>query len=502
MAFFTVETLLLILISAYFFYCYITRKFDFWKSRGVKGPKPIPFFGNTKDVSRAKLSMGSYFQDIYNEYIDEKMIGIFEGHVPGLVLRDPDLIKDVIIKDFSVFSARPVFYNEKIEPLSQHLFAVKPSTWRPLRTKLSPAFTSGKLKNMLKLKLECLEYLQRNLDAIVKKGEPIDCEDITTRFALDVIGTCAFGLTSEAVNDDKNLFRRMSRKVFRNDLKTYLRLRVGQIPWLYNIIGRLFADKDVEDFFIRFTIDVLEYRQQHNVRRDDIIDILLDIKDQKKIDDLDITESFLASQSLAFLAGGYETTSKALSNAMYELALNQLIQEKLRREIKEVLESTDGKITYECIKNMKYLEAFIQETLRKYPPLMYLVRKSLEDYTFRGTDVTIPKNTKVFIPVYGIQKHPDNYPRPEVFDPERFTEKSIKSRHPMHFLPFGDGPRNCIAFRFALNEIKLYLIKIIQNYLVDVCDKTPPPPYPLNKSDEMLLKPDCKIFVKLVPIST
>lgn len=76
---------------------------------------------------------------------------------------------------------------------------------------------------------------------------------------------------------------------------------------------------------------------------------------------------------------------------------------------------------------------------------MYLVRGSLTNYTFSGTNVTISKGTKVFIPIYGIQHDPNIYPDPEVFNPDRFTDEVMKLRHPMYFLPFGDGPRNCIG---------------------------------------------------------
>lgn len=85
------------------------------------------------------------------------------------------------------------------------------------------------------------------------------------------------------------------------------------------------------------------------------------------------------------------------------------------------------------------------ETLRKYPPVLYLMRKTIASYTFDSMKVTIPKNQRVFIPVFGIHRDPDIYPEPEVFDPERFSEEVAQSRNPIFYLPFGDGPRNCIG---------------------------------------------------------
>ena len=87
----------------------------------------------------------------------------------------------------------------------------------------------------------------------------------------------------------------------------------------------------------------------------------------------------------------------------------------------------------------------LAETLRKFPILPMLNRQVLENYRFEGTKFTIPAKTKLLIPVYGIQNDPDIYPEPEKFDPERFDEDAVAARHPMSFLAFGDGPRNCVG---------------------------------------------------------
>lgn len=94
------------------------------------------------------------------------------------------------------------------------------------------------------------------------------------------------------------------------------------------------------------------------------------------------------------------------------------------------------------------------ETLRKYPPLAFIPRESVESYTFKNTKVSIPKRTKVWIPVYAFHHNPNIYPEPEKYNPERFDEQTKKMRHPMHYLPFGDGPRNCIGKYELINYIR------------------------------------------------
>jgi len=76
---------------------------------------------------------------------------------------------------------------------------------------------------------------------------------------------------------------------------------------------------------------------------------------------------------------------------------------------------------------------------------MYLTRRLTRDYTFEGTKITLRKKQEVIIPIYAIQNDPNIYPDPEVFDPERFSAENVKQRNSMYYLPFGDGPRNCIG---------------------------------------------------------
>ena len=83
--------------------------------------------------------------------------------------------------------------------------------------------------------------------------------------------------------------------------------------------------------------------------------------------------------------------------------------------------------------------------MRKYPPSFVYQRITSAPYTFAGTNVTIPAKMKVIIPVWAIHRDPEIYPDPLKFDPERFSEENENSRHPMNYLPFADGPHNCIG---------------------------------------------------------
>ncbi|XP_057324865.1 cytochrome P450 6B1-like [Microplitis mediator] len=457
--------ILILIITLHF---YFTRNYNFWKSRGVIGPKPLPIFGTIHDIIIGKRSIGTYAKEIYDNYPAEKFVGVYGGSKPILVLRDTELIKDVLIKHFNVFMDRGLGYNEKQEPLSAHLVSLDAKRWRLLRQNLSPMFTSCKLKNMFYLIAHESDRMVEQLSLF--DGKDIDIREITNKYTINVIGTCIFGLQ---IDNASNIFYEMGQRFFRKNLKNKMRFRLRTFaPFLFNLIGSWLTDWELQNFYINLTRENISYRKEKSINRHDFIDLMAKLKDESdKVDNMDITYPLIAAQLFAFMVGGYESSSITISNCIYELALNNDVQNKLREEINESFINTRGVITYDLLKEMNYLDKVFNETLRKYPPINFTMRVSSEKYTFSGTNLTIPKGVIIWIPIMGIQKDPKYYPNPELFDPERF-ENGKSKRPPMSYLPFGDGPRNCIGWRFGEIQVKIGLINFLKNFKVHVCEKT------------------------------
>ncbi|XP_014237778.1 cytochrome P450 6a2-like [Trichogramma pretiosum] len=483
-------------------YYYFVANFNFWRDQKVKGPKPLPFFGNVIDIMLGRSSLGDYLAKVYEEFKDEPLIGIFTRRTPVIIVKDPELIKDVLIKDFTTFADRGFTINPRVDPLSQHLFSLEPQRWRPLRHKLSPTFTSGKLKEMFYLLVECADHFEEYLEKQVERDSVIECREITAKFTTDVIGSCAFGLKMNALGEEESQFRTVGRKVFQINGMKFIKMRIREAaPWLLDMLPALFYDHEINDFFIESMRQTMEYRRKNNVKRADFVDLLMEIRDNpSKVGDIELDDILITAQAFVFFIAGFETSSTTISNALYELALNPSVQDKLRNEIRETLKSCDGQLKYETIKSMSYMDKVFNETLRKYPPVTTIMRQSMEPYTFSGTKVTIPARTRVWIPAYAIQRDPAIYPDPDTFDPERFSEENKKLRHSSFFLPFGDGPRNCIGMRFANFQSKVGLVKILKNYRVEVCDKTPIP-Y-VNNPKAFLLAPTGGIHLKFTKVAS
>lgn len=105
------------------------------------------------------------------------------------------------------------------------------------------------------------------------------------------------------------------------------------------------------------------------------------------------------------------------------MALNQDVQELLYKEIKDLVDEL-GEVDYDALISNKYLDAFVSETLRMFDPAMQMERKAGEDYVIKGTDIKIPKDGIVYIPIFAIHHDAEFYPQPEKFDPTRFLPEN------------------------------------------------------------------------------
>lgn len=173
-----------------------------------------------------------------------------------------------------------------------------------------------------------------------------------------------------------------------------------------------------------------------------------------------------------FFLGGYDTTSTTIALCCYNLALHLEAQEMLYNEIHDYLvEAEDDLISIEDVTKMAYLTAVINETLRLTPPTTVTEREASKDITLQsGTrTICIKKGDIVSIPIYSLHRNEDSFPDPESFKPERFLHSTFDKHS---FLPFGSGPRNCVAKSFALLEVKLALFHLVRRFRFTVCSKT------------------------------
>lgn len=177
--------LLVSFITLLIIYCASYRR-KYWARKKIISLKPSNFImGSTGDVLLKKMPLCNYHANMYERLAPHKYGGYYNFFTPVLVVRDPDIIKTIFTKDFNCFMDRGQPLDEK-NPLSQNLFNLKGEKWRILRAKLTPTFTSGKIKIMFNLMKECTAELIEMIDTSMEKEE-IEVREMMARSVCPII---------------------------------------------------------------------------------------------------------------------------------------------------------------------------------------------------------------------------------------------------------------------------------------------------------------------------
>ncbi|EZA62496.1 Cytochrome P450 6k1 [Ooceraea biroi] len=455
-------------------YLYMTRKFNYWKKKGVMEVKPIPFLGNFADF--LKKAPGYFIKDLYDQAKGAPYIGFYILDKPFLLIRDRELVKNILVKDFNYFSDRYASPGTQDRLGYSSLFFIKNPAWKALRTKLTPIFTSGKLKKMYELMEICGENLDTYLDSLKLegKGKEIEVKDLAAKFTTDIIGCTAYGLNVNSLNNPDAEFRKYGKMIFDYDnVRGYELFAVFFLPDLARMIGIKTFGKDSSAFLRKVFWETINHRMESGEKRNDLIDILIDLKKtygSQDIDGFKFDGDDLVAQAAVFFTGGFETASTTIAFTLYELTVHADIQSKLRKEIYDALEKTNGKITYDMVNKCYYYRRIFRT--KKNANAAFLDRIAVDTYKIPNSDLVLEKGMPVYISMLGMHFDPEYFPDPEKFDPERFSEENKRNRPPCVYFPFGEGPRICIGARLGLLQTKLGLIKILSKYELSPSERT------------------------------
>ncbi|CAG9789582.1 unnamed protein product [Diatraea saccharalis] len=453
-------------------YVLLKRNKQYWRKLNIVGPKPHLLFGNYKDVILRHITHFEFHEEVYKAYPKEKVVGLYRFNTPVLLLRDLDIIQHVFIRGFDSFINRGFEFGDN--DLNMNLAGSADDTWRMLRTRFSPIFTSGKLKNMVYLMERCGDKMLKELDSQKLSSMDLNVQEIALRYTSGAISACAFGIDMD--KPDEKLLK-LEKMLFKN----YFALELFYIcPNLLKKLGFNAVPKFISDYFHDLVKLVKTQRNNKPSGRKDFMDLILEMinlseikggqKNGNKDDEpkvLQITDELIAAQAMIFYAAGYDTTANTLSHMLYELAKHQDIQEKLYEEIKKTLEENNGELSLETLKQMSYMDQVFSETLRMYAIADVQRKVSAKSCRIPGVDINLKRDALMFVSIRGIHYDEEYYPEPYKFDPTRFSQEKVKSRHPCAYLPFGLGPRHCIGMRFAKIQSKVFLVKFLNNYKVE-----------------------------------
>lgn len=300
---------------------------------------------------------------------------------PELLLKDPEMIRQVLVKDFDHFVDRRKVQLHSEPIFNSMLSMLEGQEWKNVRSVMSPTFTTGKIRRMF----EHFNHCGGNLVEFVK-SKPVtspDSHDIVvkeaiSRYLVDIIGATAFGMETNSLKDENSVFYKMAKRQSEFSMLKMLKVIVAFLVPFLTRLGLKMSDPESLNFFEEICRTALKNREATKEKRDDFLQLMIETRrgelqmDDSELDSFEkdaqlnkgkgkvvLTDELITAQSMLFFLAGLDTTGSVLCFAPYFLALDPDIQKKLYDEVAEIMKEKDGQLDYDSINGMEYLDKFI-----------------------------------------------------------------------------------------------------------------------------------------------
>ncbi|KAK0161242.1 hypothetical protein PV327_009735 [Microctonus hyperodae] len=433
----------------------------------------LPSIERIKSVLKVARNYSGLLRDVYKAHPDKSMVGMFIINQPVLLVRDPDIIKEILQTKFNCFRAHRVL-NKELDPLlSKDPFFQNGDNWKISRGIFLMAFTSKKLRYLSRVVENISTMLIDNLDnqLIDKEYIEIEAKNFFADFTTNVGVNSLLGIENNYLVDMYvQTFRKMFDSIFEPSLIISLK---NNLDFFNPITGKLLktglVPSNINKQYQKIFNDIIEIRKQNASPKNDILEYIINY--EKKFMSNDVP-----AHAFAFIVESFETSSVTLSFLFYQLSQHQDIQQKVREEVFTVLEKFDNELNHDTIREMTYMDQVINESLRMFPTagrLMKICTEQIELSAANGERCSLTPGDVVTISLEGLHNDPKLWDNPDEFNPDRFDTNSMdyKLRHKFIFLPFGSGQRMCPGMRMGLLNVKIATATILQKFVIDSSPK-------------------------------
>ncbi|XP_032690305.1 cytochrome P450 4C1-like isoform X2 [Odontomachus brunneus] len=503
--------LIIVVIIAFAYHCCVHYSRDGRLINQIPGPKILPVLGNLLLFQKTREQLWCLLRTLSDQYgTTFRFWGLHYGVVS---IRHPDDIE--LILNNTKHIGKGQMYDLLRPWLNDGLLLSTGAKWHSRRKMLTPTFHFSILREFTNILTEEGKRMVQKLKDVGDMVE-VDIELFISEHTLNIICETAMGTSPHNLGTMQEKYRHKVHQL--GQLLIYRIVR----PWLFNDIIFALTPKGREQKKILqnlhgFTEKIIAERKMyhkrtnnkelHNIANNDpieidnaeihgirkkriaMLDLLISTSQENNLSDLDIRE-----EVDTFTFEGHDTTSMAICFTLLLLAEHKDIQDRVREEVKTVMQQCEGKLTMTSLQNLPYLERCLKESLRLYPSVYFITRITAEDVQLRDSYV-IPRGTITHLNIFDAHRDPNFWPNPDVFDPDRFLPEKIQKRHPYSYLPFSAGPRNCIGQRFAMLELKAIIALLVHNFYLE----------PINYLKDMrinidlVLRPN-NMKIKFVPI--
>ncbi|MEU9365755.1 cytochrome P450 [Streptomyces avermitilis] len=420
----------------------------------------------------------------------QQVMELMRRHGPALVRRlhgrdvtfvgELDLVADLADETRFAKAVGPALENVR-EFAADGLFTAynDEPNWAKAHDILMPAFALGSMRTYHPVMLRVAHRLIESWDRAGRDGQPVNIPDDMTRMTLDTIGLAGFGY-------DFGSFERAEPHPFVESMVRCLEwsmTRLSRTPGSDHAAADAAFRADAAHL-AQVVDDVITARATGDqAPAEDLLGLMLTARHPADGTTLDTAN--IRNQVITFLIAGHETTSGAMSFALYYLVKHPAVLQLVQREVDALWgDVADPEPTFDEIGRLTYTRQVLNESLRLWPTAAAFSRYARED-TLLGGRVPLRAGQAVTVLAPMLHRQPVWGDNPELFDPSRFTPEAEAARSPHAFKPFGTGERACIGRQFALHEATMLLAMLVHRYrLHDHAD------YRLTAKETLTLKPD------------
>ncbi|XP_075549779.1 cytochrome P450 4V2-like isoform X2 [Dermacentor variabilis] len=403
----------------------------------------------------------NYFNCMFKTIYDQEVTVAYYGPQPFLIATTPKAIEVLLTNSQNLNKA---FLYDMMKPWIGHgILMIEKDKWRSRRKVITPAFHFRVLDDYAPIMNRRAREMVRRLDAV-----GTDFFDV-----LPIVRLAAFGIlfeTALGVQIDEAEVKRMRLLEINDEIGASVIARMlNLVHWSDIIYSMSQASKDFKKnikFIHEYNRKIVKQRLAEykvgKVKADSkksFLDILLHMH----MVDGTLTEEEVRNEVTSIFIGGFETTASSIAYTLFLLGNHPEVQAKVHEEIDSIFAGDmERDVTIDDMKQLKYMECVVKESMRIYPPVPLIARNVDED--MQVGEYTVPRGAVAVAAIYFIQRHPKYYENPDTFLPERFLD--TKEKNPFLYIPFSGGFRNCIGQRFANLEDKILLTQIMRRFTV------------------------------------
>jgi cytochrome P450 len=376
------------------------------------------------------------------------------GPLLSHLVSHPDHVRRVLLDNARNYP-RSWHYGRTKVVVGEGLVTTEGAVWRRLRRMSQPAFHHDRIAALAGSMTDAIgAMLDRwRAHARVAPGEPVDVAAEFAGLTLRIVGRALLGI--DLIGEADRITRAVTTSL------EYLEYRIINllvippgVPTPRNLRARR-ALRELDDVIA----GILAGRRAEPGRvAGDLLAMLLAVRDEEAGEGL--TDRELRDQVITFIGAGHETTAVSLAWTIALLCRHPEADDRLRAEVAGAVGGRTP--TVADLPRLAYTRRVIEESLRLYPPVYATVRDAMADDEIGGYH--IPARSMVVLSSYVTHRHPEFWPDPEAFDPDRFLPERSAGRPRFAWYPFLGGPHQCIGQEFAIMEMVLAVAMIAQAF--------------------------------------